>query len=82
MVVTRTGWIDPKTARVLVRALAFVKNTAGCSWHAVARYCRVSDGTIHKARRGEPISATYAKRLCKRLERLILLSMADAGLLD
>lgn len=82
MVVTRTGWIDERTAATLERALDFVKRTSGVSWHAIARYCRVSDGTIHKARKREPISATYAKRLCHRLERLIILSMDDAGLLD
>lgn len=82
MVVTRTGWIDSRTGAVLARALAFVKSTSGCSWHAIAKYCKVSDGTIHKARKRELISATYAKRICNRLERLVLLSMADAGLLD
>lgn len=78
MKVTRTGWATAPAIKSAARAVEFVKRESGVTYIALARFCRVSTGTLYKVRRMEPVSATYCRRIIDRLTRLIVKATEEA----
>lgn len=80
MRVGKNGWATERTMASIRRAIEFVLAESGVTAKSLAKFCGVSESTMHHVRRGRIISAAYAEKVLNKLLWLITEACKENGI--